>query len=177
MLTGVILAGGPNDYVYGRHRSLLPHHGEPLIQFQIKEMRKIVDEMIVVTNTPRDLLPFVPPDTRIITDFFQNKGPLGGLHAGISLARTDVVWVIESDNLAPSTRIASRLIKNLLKFDVDGALPVFNGVLKPFEGVYRTSTKTLLTGLLQAGDTTPFTFLKSINTSSVVIQPDMLSLK
>ncbi|WP_226656056.1 molybdenum cofactor guanylyltransferase [Guptibacillus hwajinpoensis] len=177
MLTGVILAGGPNDHVYGRHRSLLPHQSEPLIQFQIREMRKVVDEMIVVTNTPRELLPHVTADTRVITDFFQNKGPLGGLHAGLSLSRTDVAWVIESDNLAPSICMASKLIKNLLKLDVEAALPIINGVLKPFEGVYRTSVKSHLTDFLQKEELSASSFLENIHTSSVLIEPDPLFLK
>ena len=177
MLTGVILAGGPNDHVYGRHRSLLPQHSEPLIQFQIREMRKIVDEIIVVTNTPRELLPYVPADTRIITDFFQNKGPLGGLHAGLSLSRMEVAWVIESDNLMPSTCVASRLIKNLLKLEVDAALPIINGSLEAFEGVYRTSVKSKLTEFLQQEEASVSSFLETITTSSVILESDRLFLK
>ncbi|MCA0171459.1 NTP transferase domain-containing protein [Bacillus sp. RAR_GA_16] len=157
--------------------SLLPHHSELLIQFQIREMRKIVDEIIVVTNTPRELLPYVPAETRVITDFFQSKGPLGGLHAGLSLSRTEVAWVIESDNLAPSTCMASRLIKSLLKLDVDAVLPTINGVLKPFEGVYRTSVKAHLTDFLKQEEACASSFLENINTSSVVIKPDRLFLK
>lgn len=167
MLTGIILAGGRNDYVNGHHRSLLLHHNEPIILCQIKKMSQIADEVIIVTNTPRELLPHVPTNIRIITDFYPNRGPIGGLHAGLSLARTEIAWVIEVDTLSISTSITSKLIKNVLRYHADGAIPLVDGTLKPLQGVYRTSTKATLTKLLQQENTTLSTFLENIHTVSV----------
>ncbi|WP_347552876.1 NTP transferase domain-containing protein [Pseudalkalibacillus hwajinpoensis] len=133
-LVGIILAGGPN----GQHKSLLLYDKEPIIIHQIKEMSKLAGEIIIVTNTPRELLPFVPANIRIITDFYHNRGPLGGLQAGLSLARADVAWVIDVTNIFPSRNIAHKLLKLLGKRNADIALPLINNKLEPLQGVYRT---------------------------------------
>ncbi len=171
MLSGIILAGGPNDYVNGRHKSLLPYNNKLLIHHQIKEMSKIVDELIIVTNTPREILPHVPGNIRIITDFYRNRGALGGLHAGLSLARSDVAWVIEADNYSPSSSMTMHLIKHLLKHDADGAVPIINNVTFPLQGVYRTNTKIVLTDLIQKGPSSLSVFLEKINAITVPIHP------
>ncbi len=169
MLTGIILAGGPNDYVNGRHKSLLPHNDKLLIHHQIKEMSEIVDELIIVTNSPRELLPHVPPNIRIITDFYLHRGVLGGLHAGLSLARSDIAWVIKADNLSPSSDSTVLLIKHLLKHDADIAIPVINNIPSPLQGVYRTDTKIVLTELIQKGASSLTAFLERIDRITVPI--------
>ena len=52
MLTGAILAGGDNRRMNGEAKALLTFGAEKLIQRQIRQMREICSEMIVVTNHP-----------------------------------------------------------------------------------------------------------------------------
>src|SRR5690242_19745844 len=96
-LTGVILAGGKNGRMGGSHKALLPFRNEKLVHRQIRILKEICKEIIVVTNEPRTFLPIIDSGVRIITDFYENKGPLGGMHAALSLASHTNVWMVGCD--------------------------------------------------------------------------------
>lgn len=70
MLTRLILEGGPSRRMNGERKALLPFGGKTIIQCQVKVMRKICSEVIVVTPDPKPLLRLLDTDVRIITDFF-----------------------------------------------------------------------------------------------------------
>lgn len=110
-LSGVILAGGRNRRMGGSPKALLSYHREKLIHRQIRVMRTICEEVILVTNEPRLYLPIVDRDVRILTDSYAGQGPLGGMHAALSLARCDNVWIIDCDMPFVSSR-AARLMRN-----------------------------------------------------------------
>ncbi|MCZ8515254.1 molybdenum cofactor guanylyltransferase [Paenibacillus filicis] len=96
-LSGVILAGGKNRRMGGSHKALLPFHQEKLVHRQIRRLKQVCTEIILVTNDPKTFLPLVDSDVRIITDYYSGKGPLGGMHAGLSLANHVNVWLIGCD--------------------------------------------------------------------------------
>jgi molybdenum cofactor guanylyltransferase len=96
MLTGVILAGGKNDEIKDRKKSLIPIGNSILLMVQIQEMRKVCNEIILVTNEPRKFLPYLPTDVRIITDYYKDIGPLAGIHAALNLSKNENIWVVGS---------------------------------------------------------------------------------
>jgi len=111
MLTGLILAGGPESRLEGRLAAMLPYGGEPLILHQIKEMRTICEEVIVAEPDPKRFLKVLDPGVRIITDYYVGKGPMGGMYAGFSLARYKNIWAIGSDMPFLSPRAAELLLE------------------------------------------------------------------
>lgn len=97
MLTGVVL-----DPVYTRKQGGQPYgliqlDNEHVIEKQIIEMKKICQEIILVTEEPRDYLSIIGNSIRIITDFYQGLAPLSSLHAALSLAKHDYLWVVSSN--------------------------------------------------------------------------------
>ena len=66
MITGVILARDDAHRIEGKKIELLSFGGGSLIHRQIKEMSKICEEIILVTNEPRTYLPEVNSAIRII---------------------------------------------------------------------------------------------------------------
>src|SRR5690554_547005 len=97
MLTEVILAGGKNSRMGGQKKALLSFSHERLIERQIRILQRRCNEVIVVTNEPRTLLPILGDTVRIITDFISGKGPLSGMHAAFTLSKNADLWVVACD--------------------------------------------------------------------------------
>lgn len=79
--SGIILAGGSSARM-GRDKALLSRGEDTVIAHIVSRMRRIVPEIIIVTNNGG----YNFPGVREIPDEFKNMGPLGGLHAGLKAA-------------------------------------------------------------------------------------------
>lgn len=151
MLTGLILAGGPNTRMNGDPKALLPFGGGALIERQIKVMRQVCREVIVVTREPAPLLRLLDDEVRIITDFFGGKGPLAGMHAGFSLAKHGQIWVVGCEMPFLSARAAELLLKSMTN-GWDAALPLVNESLYPLHAVYDKACAGPIAALLEQGE-------------------------
>lgn len=150
MLTGIILAGGQNRRMGGQHKALLTFNGEPLISRQVRLMKSVCSELIVVTNDPKRFLPVVDRSVRIITDFYPGKGPLSGMHAAFSLAKHKLAWVVGCDMPFVSAAAALQLVEEIERSCIDAAVPCLEGRLHPLHAVYRTSCAASIAELLDA---------------------------
>ncbi|SFK77855.1 molybdopterin-guanine dinucleotide biosynthesis protein A [Paenibacillus sp. 1_12] len=135
MLSGIILAGGDSLRMSGENKSLLLLGEEAIIVRQIRIMRELCSEVIIVTNTPKPFLRVVDASVRIITDYIPGKGPLSGMHAGITLSRNRSAWVVGCDMpfLSPA---AAELMLRKKKAGLDAIIPWFKGVMHPLHGIY-----------------------------------------
>lgn len=152
MLTGIILAGGDHQRMGGENRALLPIGGELLVHRQIHEMGKICDEIIIVTNEPKPFLRAVDTSVRIITDFISGKGPLGGMHAGLSLMVNDTAWVVACDMPFLSSRAAEVMKQFMDDFAFDAVVPRISGRLEMLHALYNKKTADSIRLLLNTGD-------------------------
>lgn len=134
-MTGAILAGGSRGGMSGVERALLAVGGERLIERQIKEMRKLCAEIIVVANEPKPLFGVLDGNVRIITDYFAAGGPLSGMHAALRLARHSPVWVVGGDMPFVSAEAARELIA-AGKTQGDAVIPIVRGRPVPLHGIY-----------------------------------------
>jgi molybdopterin-guanine dinucleotide biosynthesis protein A len=60
----------------------------------ISELKPYFKEIIVVSDQPAVYLPYVKDTTRILTPFYKGMDPLSSLHAAISLAISNDVWIL-----------------------------------------------------------------------------------
>lgn len=139
MLTGVILSGGPNHRMNGKIKGLQELFGEKIIHRQIKEMQRICDEIIIVTNQPKQFLPVVDNTIRIITDYIPNRGPLSGMHASFSLSRNNDLWVVGGDMPFISEPAAKWMWDRKIQLQLQAVIPVIEEKLYPLHAVYDKS--------------------------------------
>ncbi|WP_028549365.1 molybdenum cofactor guanylyltransferase [Paenibacillus sp. UNC451MF] len=146
MLSGVILAGGEN----GIARALRLIGGEAFIECQIREMQTVCEEIIIVTNEPKMLLPVVPRSTRILTDYYPGYGVLSGLHAAFALSKYGELWVTGSHN--PYVYSSSAILKLWERKQlevVEAVLPVIDEEPDPLGGVYSKSCLEVISELIR----------------------------
>lgn len=93
--TGVILAGGLNSRMNGTNKALLEVGGRRVISRTIDLFQEIFGKVLVVSNTPRELLDF---DVKIVSDIFPERCSLAGLHAALFHAETPWIFVVPCDN-------------------------------------------------------------------------------
>ncbi|MCI3920708.1 molybdenum cofactor guanylyltransferase [Paenibacillus sp. TRM 82003] len=146
----------------GVQKSLLRFGGETLIERQVREMKSVCGEIIVVTDEPRPFLPLLDRSVRIITDYYSGKkGPLVGIHAGLMLSTTQHVWVVGCDMPHISAKAASVLRDTLIKGG-QAAVPNVGGGLFPLHGVYDRSCAGVAARLVEQGETSASALLRHI---------------
>lgn len=149
MMSGVILAGGNNRRMGGRVKALLPFFHETLIERQIKRMKSLCTEIIVVTNES-ELYAFVLDGSmvRTIPDEVPGKGPLSGMHAALSACRTAEAWIVACDMPFISAQ-AARLMQDLKREqNCDAIVPVIGSGLHPLHGIYDIKCAAAISVLL-----------------------------
>jgi molybdopterin-guanine dinucleotide biosynthesis protein A len=93
-ITGVIQAGGRSTRMGGQPKALMELGGRRIIDRVADVVRRVADDVLLVTNTP-DLyawlgLPMVP-------DVFPDHGSLGGIYSGLRAARGDAAFTVACD--------------------------------------------------------------------------------
>lgn len=149
MLTGVILAGGESRRMGYKNKALFTFHGEALIQRQVRTMKQLCSEVIVVTNNPMDYLPLLDSSVRIITDYVAGKGPMSGMHAAFTLAKKKLLWLVACDMPFINTSAAKLLLQN--KMYNDACLPYVDGRLHPLFGIYDKGCLPKITESIELG--------------------------
>jgi molybdopterin-guanine dinucleotide biosynthesis protein A len=91
--TAIILAGGKSKRM-GFDKSQMEICGQPIVALIIKQLRKVFDDIIVVTNKPAA---FSGLDARITKDLLKGSGPLGGIHAGLRLSKSRYAFLTACD--------------------------------------------------------------------------------
>ncbi|MCP4689728.1 MAG: molybdenum cofactor guanylyltransferase [Desulfobacterales bacterium] len=82
-LTGVILAGGLNKRFNGLNKAFIQVDGVRILDRIYGIFHELFDEIILVTNEPNLYLEW---DLNIVTDLFQVRSSLTGIHAGLFYA-------------------------------------------------------------------------------------------
>ena len=92
-MTGIVLAGGRNTRM-GLHKATLPWQNADFLQVILHQLSGVCDELIVSANSP---LPVDLPSVRFVADIFPQRGPLSGIHAGLTHASSAAAFVTACD--------------------------------------------------------------------------------
>lgn len=92
-ITGVILAGGKSSR-YGENKALLPI-GEGTVVSGVRDvLAGIFPRIILSANNPGD---YNFLNLKCYTDFFADKGPLGGIHSALVNSETEKIFITTCD--------------------------------------------------------------------------------
>ncbi|MEC0242040.1 molybdenum cofactor guanylyltransferase [Paenibacillus dokdonensis] len=142
-MTGVVLAGGKSSRM-GKNKALLRMNGsETVIESVIQSMAAVTSRIIISAN---DTQVYEDLGHGIVSDLFPMMGPLSGLHAALTVAKTPWVIVSACDLPFVSERIF-KYLKEMIEKQATGKkepayqgfIPLVDGRIQPLVAAYHIS--------------------------------------
>ncbi|HON57977.1 MAG TPA: molybdenum cofactor guanylyltransferase [Smithella sp.] len=129
--TGIILAGGKNTRMRAP-KAFLEVNGKRLIEHTLSIYANIFSEIIIVANDPSAYLEFV--EAALVTDIHKNKGPLGGIHAGLFFAQYPHAFIAACDMPFLNEDFIRYLLERSDDYDI--VVPRTSDGFQPLHAVY-----------------------------------------
>lgn len=132
--TFAILAGGKNSRFNGFNKALLEIGDKTILQKQVEIAQNIADEIIIVSNDPESLN---IKNCKIISDKYKDIGPMGGIHAALSGASFQDVFITACDMPFLNQHIILTQFEIMQVIEADIIIPELNGKLEPLHSFYK----------------------------------------
>lgn len=130
--TAIILAGGKSSRM-GFDKQLLKIDERRLMDSLIHKLNKEFEEIIIVTNRPELYIGL----SHIITkDILTDKGPLGGIHAGLKLSSSKYAFVVACDMPNINMDYIRYMKKIMTNENSFGCVTEFGNWIEPFSSFY-----------------------------------------
>ncbi len=136
MSTAVILAGGASERM-GFDKQKLVFNREPIIQHHIKLLEPYFDEILIISNNHLSDIFLNKNKVYIHEDILKNYGPLGGIHAALTYAKSDLIFVVACD--MPHINIDYLLYEKACLTHQDALVTSYGDWIEPFHGFYNKS--------------------------------------
>lgn len=186
---GIVLCGGKSSRM-GRPKATLPFGPELMLQRVVRLLSEAIGPIVVVA-APGQELPPLPEGVRIARDQREGRGPLEGLHAGLTALAggADAAYATSCDVPLLSPPFVRRLIELLGEYEI--AVPVESSPLAtqeeasfppgekppsqsifhhPLAAVYRTGVHDRIAALLAADRLRPVFLFDAADTLRVLIE-------
>lgn len=164
--SAVILSGGLCSRMGGRNKAFLAVGGKPILDRVIDTLTLFFSEILLVTRQPelyRDRA------VRVVTDIYDVRSSLTGIHAGLVHARTDHALVVPCD--APFLKPAMiRLLLDAIAPDIDVIVPRYENHFEPLCAIYSKRCLPYIQAQLEAGDYTIYNFFDRIKLKAINAQ-------
>jgi molybdenum cofactor guanylyltransferase len=148
-ISGVILAGGAGKRLNGVIKSKIIIDGKNIISRIIEVYKQIFKEIIIVTNTPDEYSDF--RKFLIISDIIPGAGPLGGIHAAMSIATNNAVFVAGGDMPFLNRMLINKQVDYFNEIQCDILIPRIGDLIEPLHGIYSRSVEGALEDYLNEG--------------------------
>ncbi|GMB01795.1 molybdenum cofactor guanylyltransferase [Pelosinus sp. IPA-1] len=143
--SAIILAGGKSTRM-GQDKASLPWGESDILQYLTATLQGICQEVIVVSNRPRQMI----ASARVVADIIPNQGPLSGIHAGLSHARYPQAFVIGCDMPFVIPGLVKMLLDKIKNWDV--VVPIYSQKQQPLFASYSKTCIPAIETLLSEGD-------------------------
>lgn len=156
--TMLLLAGGKSSRM-GVNKALLTIGGVVNISRVASELKKVSENIMVITNTVEEYR-FL--QLQLIPDIHKDQGPLGGLHAGLTSSKTELQFLAACD----MPFVSAGAIKDIISHyepEFDAVIPEINGRLQPLFAVYHKRCLPVLTDCLLKHELKMSLFLEKIS--------------
>jgi molybdopterin-guanine dinucleotide biosynthesis protein A len=143
---GLVLCGGKSTRM-GCAKALLPFGDEVMLQRVVRRLSEVVAPVVVVA-APEQSLPHLPPDTLVAYDRREGRGPLEGLHAGLTAlkGRCDAAYASSCDAPRLVPAFVGRMTELLNSHQI--AVPCEMEFYHPLAAVYRLDVLPVIERLL-----------------------------
>ena len=159
----------------GENKSLLKIGNKTIIERIVELMKDIFSENIIITNTPDEYKFLQLP---LYEDIYKWKGPLAGIHSGLTYSKTEKNFVISCD----TPLMTKEMIQYIVNFQTRKPIVFCRaaGYHQPLVGVYKKQIIIEIEKFLSDNDETTdksfHHFLKKVN-AEIIDPQDLLFYK
>lgn len=147
-MTGIVLAGGKATRMGGsRDKAFLKIGGETIIDRQLKALRNIFKEIIIVTNSPDRYRG--RKGVKIISDIVRERGPAGGIYSGLLASGSFYNFIVACDMPFINEGLVGYMINNIKDFDI--FVPKIDNKFHPLCGIYSKNCISVIERQLSQG--------------------------
>ncbi|MBI3112081.1 MAG: molybdenum cofactor guanylyltransferase [Ignavibacteriales bacterium] len=166
-MIGVVLAGGGSTRM-GTDKALLEIDGTTMIERVTETLRKVFEEVVVVSNVP---VKYRFLDLPVFPDIMRDCGPLGGIHSALTHLETEAVFVVSCD----TPFVSEGLIRHLLRSRENHELcvPQMGKQVHPLCGIYQKTALPVITQRLQQRQLRLREIFNVVDTRIIPIGPEL----
>lgn len=173
--TVAILAGGKSSRM-GFDKQLISFDGENIVKRNIKKLKTIFSEIIVVTNNSE----LYEDDNSIITikDIIFQRGPLSGIHSALKRSNNEYVYFLACDmpevDIEFIQYMKSKTIECIEKTNqnIEICIPNRDGKVELFNGFYSKNLIPKIEGMLEKDELAIRNLVERSNTCIVEINEE-----
>lgn len=153
----------------GLPKAALPFGPELMLPRVVRLLREVVEPVVVVAAVGQEL-PELPAEVMIARDQREGRGPLQGLHDGLTAieAHADAAFASGCDVPLLRPEFVQQMIRELDGHDV--AVPVEDGFHHPLASAYRVSVLPSIKTLLAEDQLRPRALFESVDTNRVDVE-------
>ncbi|MFI5089990.1 MAG: molybdenum cofactor guanylyltransferase [Terriglobales bacterium] len=140
-----VLAGGRSRRM-GTDKAFLQFEGRTLLARALDLLRALTPEVRIVGPAAK-----FAPHGRVIEDVYPGRGPLGGIHAALSVSTTELNLILAVDLPFVSEPLLRFIVEQARAADAVVTVPRIAGGYQPLCAVYRRAFATLAQAALEAG--------------------------
>ena len=145
-----ILAGGKNSRFGGVDKAFVLLNKKPIIDYILEKANVLFDEVIVVTNNSSKYFSY--PNLIFAADSYSEIGPLAGIHAAVSISKSDAVFVVSCDMPLLDLNLMTELLEFYNNSDSDILVPKTLDYIQPLHAIYSVKIKEKLAAFIENSD-------------------------
>ena len=130
--TGVILSGGLNTRFGGNNKAFISVGGRPILDRILDVFSDLFDEIILVTNRPQQFLKW---DLTIVTDIFDLRSSLTGIHTGLFFMKNPYAFFSACDTPFLKKELVEILVEQIEQ-KIDIIMPETAAGFEPLCAIY-----------------------------------------
>jgi len=160
-ITVQIMLGGRSTRM-GRDKALVSLGGRTLLERAVERWRDYGGGLQLSVGTP-ERAELAPERVTAVTDVYPQRGPMGGLHAGLRACRTPLLLLVAVDCPFLGPEQADALLEKL--GSADACVYTLEGRAQPLFGLYCRGCEADAEQLLLGGENRMMGLLERVNTA------------
>ena len=153
--TAAILAGGKSSRM-GFDKQLLMEDDRRILETVIETLKQEFSDILIVTAKPQL---YEGMGVRLFQDEYSGKGPLAGVHAALSNARSQYVYLLACDMPVVNLPFIRHMKEKLLETGMDICASRYNDRMEPFNTFYSRALLGEVIHRLETGNSSLFRFI------------------
>lgn len=145
--TAIILAGGQSSRM-GFDKQLLEIDRIRLIELIVNNLNEEFKDIIIVSNKPELYEDF---DETITVDIIKEKGPLSGIHAGLSIAKSKYSFIVACDMPKLNMEYIRYMKEKLEEYNSLACITQLGDGIEPFNAFYSVEMIDKIEDYLKTG--------------------------